>query len=531
MMEMKAPTRERSKPHASAQDRLGGGGNATKRMGNHMRSGPQAAHLQNLQGLAGRHSAVQKVVRFQSSLNRPRSAITQCMAARPVMQLHNASTMLNQGNGQAPLQFTLGEWVASSLRGLGAAGGAYGGYLGGAKAGAALGSYLGPYGAIGGGILGGAVGGLLGYNASGATVSAVQVPMLEKQFRGIREREKPESVGWQAWTDQQTRDLDQIEHQAYTWLNDNRMNPGAKLYMKRVMNLMDGIQGEHGNVINTVHQKDLELWTPDRDDLSITEAAKLQTAWGLLRKGSGNIKTPGGTGGGAADEELRAMHARLLSRPGGRQLLYTLLDQNPLDVKKKKVTINSTPPDMRPDYQKELLHKKRKELKTLTKKMKGMNSKSTEYEEAYSAKRGLYGDIDDLSGGGDAAKARAITGGDAKIGGTGLGSDSRVNVRQGTPDSENLVHDYSGSVLPTPAFIQYGHELIHALHNRNAVDRTAEDYETYKARWQDKEEYQTIVGIGPGALSENLLRKEHGIANRYGYSGTSRFDWERGYKG
>lgn len=418
---------------------------------------------------------------------------------------------------QPPVQlFSLGGLIRGAARTLGFGGGAYAG----AKTGAALGSYLGPMGTVGGGILGGVLGGLAGYSGASALINLEQVPRMEEEFRAIRERQKPVTMSWQAWTDQQTRDLDTLEHQVYEWLNENRMTPGAKPFMIKVMNLQDRIQDEHLNVIDTVHQRDLNLWTPDRDQLSQNEQTNLQTAWNRLRAGNNRIQTPGGTGGGAPDQQLRAMHARLLSRPSGRALLQTLLDMDPNDVKNKTVTINYTAPDNRSAQQKKQVRDMRKRHRVVTRRLKDMPHTHPEYESLHDERRQLLGDIDDIGGGSEAAKAGPTNKNAANIFGSGAGSDARVDVREGTRDSDDLSSDRYGFAIPAPAFIQYGHELIHALHFRNAEDRSAEQIDQYRTtRWTDREEHQTIESLFPGAISENTLRDEHGITNRYGHSG------------
>lgn len=45
--------------------------------------------------------------------------------------------------------------------------------------------------------------------------------------------------------------------------------------------------------------------------------------------------------------------------------------------------------------------------------------------------------------------------------------------------------------------------------------------------WANREEQQTIESLFPGALSENLLRREHGITTRTGHGGITRDEWEQ----
>jgi hypothetical protein len=132
----------------------------------------------------------------------------------------------------------------------------------------------------------------------------------------------------------------------------------------------------------------------------------------------------------------------------------------------------------------------------------------------------LIGDISEKGGDSEAAAARAVNKNAANISGAATGSDAEVQVRRGTRDSDALVRDAAGNPAPAPAFVLYGHELIHALHFRNGEDRSTEDIDRYRTTvWTDREEYQTIAGLNDGGLSENLLRAEHRLTARHGHSG------------
>ncbi|RAP58326.1 hypothetical protein BTJ49_05055 [Oleiagrimonas sp. MCCC 1A03011] len=74
-----------------------------------------------------------------------------------------------------------------------------------------------------------------------------------------------------------------------------------------------------------------------------------------------------------------------------------------------------------------------------------------------------------------------------------------------------------------PAFIGLGHELVHALRNQTgmAVDTNALDHMPKRKLLHTQiEEFETVGLLkAPQGITENSLRKEHGIAPRTEYSG------------
>jgi hypothetical protein len=109
----------------------------------------------------------------------------------------------------------------------------------------------------------------------------------------------------------------------------------------------------------------------------------------------------------------------------------------------------------------------------------------------------------------------------------GLGASSSVNLMSGIKDSEYVNQDAQGRTIPAPAFIVYGHELIHALHNKRGTDSSGVNQAGYRqkplAKWGNKEEHDTIAGAG---ISENALRAEHGLTPRGSHFGIAREDLE-----
>ncbi len=425
-------------------------------------------------------------------------------------------------NRRAPAQFFLTSlWRGVARGGTALAGAAYGAFKG-----AALGSTVGPLGTLGGGILGGVVGGLglgaLGYTASGAAIDLVELREFRQRLRAIREADQGGATA-QDFYDGQTRALDGLEHDLYTWLDENRFNPATRAFAPQMLNVLDAVQAEHVNVISQVHQRNLNLWTPDRGTLTGGEQLRLQTAWNTLRNGTGLIQ--GGAGAGQGPDELRAMHARLLSRGRGRNLLYTLLDMQVGDQRNRAVAVNFTPADMRTRADKARARGLQAELKGVRARLQGLPQADPTWEGLNQRRLDLLGEIDEAGLASDAAAARATDKPNANIFGARGGSDSQVAVRLGTQDSADLSYDRLGRPIPAPAWLQYGHELIHALHFRNAEDRSAENIDAYRGTvWGDREEHHTIASLNlfPGAVSENDLRAEHGITARYGHTGTSR---------
>jgi hypothetical protein len=448
------------------------------------------------------------------ALRAGRSAVSQAPAQRRAA----AGAPLQR---RAPAQFFLTPLWRGVTRGASLlAGAAYGAFQG-----ATYGSAAGPLGAIAGGLAGGLVGGATAYTASGAAIDAVELTEFRRRLRAIRDADRGTATH-QAFYDGQTRDLDALEHDIYTWLDENRLNPATRAFMPSVLNVLDGVQAEHQAVIGEVHQRNLNLWTPDRDQLGGVEQGRLQQAWTALRNGTGLIQ--GGAGAGQGPDELRAMHARLLSRPRGRELLYRLLDMQVGDQRNRAVGINFTPADVRTPQQKARVREYQEELKQVRARLDGMADTHPDYDRLIGRQMYLVGRIDDEGGGSNAASARALDKPNASIYGARGGSASSVSVRLGTRDSQDLAYDRQGRPNVSPAWLQYGHELIHAFHFRNAEDRGAEQFDAYRGTvWGDREEHHTIASLNlfPGAISENDLRAEHGITARYGHTGTSRDEW------
>jgi hypothetical protein len=94
------------------------------------------------------------------------------------------------------------------------------------------------------------------------------------------------------------------------------------------------------------------------------------------------------------------------------------------------------------------------------------------------------------------------------------GSGSVVAVPHNLRDSEGAQEGESIS----PAFLVYGHELIHAQHNKHGINvRTIDDEE--KATVSGTEKSGLLhMRKGVRMTTEEMLRDEHGLPRRGGYT-------------
>lgn len=293
----------------------------------------------------------------------------------------------------------------------------------------------------------------------------------------------------QAFSDRRLRQLDQIEHSVYTWLDQNRAAATGAGHRGTFEGLMDEIQEAHRTHIDYIHDHDLSLWTPDRAGLGAAAAGQLDADWDSLRNRTGNMAitdtSPAFGDGehpahrhGTFHGEMRAIHARLLSRPQGRALMRQLLAGTGAIgaggvAAGNQVSIQPYHPEMG---------------------MPGAEANATHQASAL-ATVGV--------GGGYGAP-------------TGANSASLVGMEAGMRDSANTNPDAMGAAanLASPAFIVYAHEMIHALHNLQGDNRRNISVASYAAGgihhgWSNEEERTTISSaLG---ISENAMRAEHGL--------------------
>ena len=299
---------------------------------------------------------------------------------------------------------------------------------------------------------------------------------------------KPWFFGKQAYADNAMAELDYMEHQAYNYLKVNKSqarNPGTE---KRVIHeLLDDIQEAHTETVEYIHANNLRLYIPDRAGMTQQQSTNLDNNWDAIRNGTGTITIDSlarSYGPGTSNVNLpdfaknnRAMFARIMSRPNGRQLVGELLDNS---------DGNNIPIDIRA-YHPDLVN------------MGVVGAEANPYD--------------------NNALAR-IRGASKKFRRRGTGSGSLVGMQDGLQDSINVNQDASGDDLPSPAFILVAHELIHALHNKQGNNRRNVKSQKYNAGaihhgWTNQEEHTTI-DMGQG-ITENDLREEHNLGRRHGH--------------
>ena len=291
----------------------------------------------------------------------------------------------------------------------------------------------------------------------------------------------------QAFADRQMADLDALEKAIYAWLAPVAGRPARSGVALTAANaLLDDVQVTHRQFVNGyVHANNLELWTAD--PLQPAARTALNLDWNQLRNaapGAGplrvtdqarqNVGAPAQQVAGFTDE-MRAMHARLLSRPDGRQLLHDLL----ASARTPEVSVEP-------------------------------------YNPAYVA---MFG------GGAEASadiRANALaTGGTVAVPVANQGSSTTMAVSAGMRDSEVQNVDSQNRPIAAPAFILYAHELIHAHHNMQGRNRANLQPNLYQAGtpladWENAEEHAAIdTGFEP--ISENSIRAEHQLPARYGH--------------
>jgi len=287
--------------------------------------------------------------------------------------------------------------------------------------------------------------------------------------------------------------------------------------------------------------------------LSAKNRRKLGQAWDELRHGTGLIKTPTGPGTEAIGKDLRAMHARLLAGGQGRSLLYQLLDKQGPPTGHE---VSILPRDPIQPGERARNREARKQVQAIEPKLQrtqdellrimdaeGLNSLRglDEHEWADDENQGRVQKLeaqrkkldDQLvhlrpqANPRDAAEAGPKLGGLGPNSQPGVGSGSDVTLMSGIKDSEYVNQDAQGRYIPAPAFIVYGHELIHALRNKRGTASSGVNAAQYRkkplAKWGNEEEHDTIAGAG---ISENALRAEHGLTQRGSHFGIAREDLE-----
>lgn len=396
------------------------------------------------------------------------------------------------------------------------------------------------------------IGGWLGFGGQSQAEQERARQNAQRQA-AIRRAQQEAAARRQADADRRAKALYEQEHAAYRRLDQIKGGKQHAEERQQLLRQLDGIQSAHSAHIEHVHQNNLKLWTPDRDQLDEAGRRQLDTAWNRLRRGKGLIKTPKGQGTEDINQDLRAMHARLLTGGQGRSLLYQLLDQEGAQTGHQ---VNILPRDPIRPGERQRNRAARRQVDAITPQLQrtqdellrimdeeGLNSlrnadvhawkkggNQARVQQLEAERQKLDAQLVQLrphANPRDAAEAGPEQGGLGPNSQPGVGSGSVVNLMSGIKDSEYLNQDSQGRYIPAPAFIVYGHELIHALHNKRGTNSSGVNRDQYQqkplSKWSDKEEHDTIAGAG---ISENALRAEHGLTPRGSHFGIAREDLE-----
>ncbi|RKH05270.1 hypothetical protein [Corallococcus carmarthensis] len=379
-------------------------------------------------------------------------------------------------------------------------------------------------------------------------------------------------TGQQSWVDARLKALDTAEHLLYRLcdLEQERL-AHSKASRLVLMRLLVEIQEKHIEMVDYVHTKNLKLFTPDRSTLGTAARNQLDADWDALRNGTGAVKLPTGAQYARGNREVRAIHARLLSRPHGRELMRWILRETREDpqwpvtlVLTQAFTPSAT------FRQKVVVNKQRlvatsDELQRLKGEYEGMSQELTRIEEDARQGSEAWGELRKRlaeSSRPYAELSKRREGVDKRVGelevelgwydedghgedyllsepapglaGKGSGRGSRLSLRSGLRDSTQRNYSREQHPIPAPAFIVYGHELIHVLQNRYPT-RMVLQPQPYthghaKHGYSNTTEHETIRALRKHRTAEHLpffenqLRDEHQLTKRKHHTGTSAFE-------
>ncbi|RKH73573.1 hypothetical protein [Corallococcus aberystwythensis] len=379
-------------------------------------------------------------------------------------------------------------------------------------------------------------------------------------------------TGKQAWVDARLKALDAAEHLLYGLFDLERerlarSRPSRLLLMR----LLVEIQEKHIELVDYVHTKNLLLYTPDRATLGTAALNQLDADWNALRNGTGAVTLPTDAASARGNREVRAIHARLLSRPHGRLLMRWILASTPTDAVwpvtlvltqaftpsaqfRQQVAVNR----QRLGEMSGQLRPLEEEYETVGQELSRMEGEARRGSEPWGELRErlkgaskAYADLSAAQGelgrridhirdelpkyeddghGEDYMLTEPAPGIAGKI----VGRGSRLSLRAGLRDSTQ--RNYSGEryPIPAPAFIVYGHELIHVLQHRYPTRMVLEPL-TYphshaKHGYSNTTEHETIRALRKHRTDahlpffENQLREEHQLSKRKHHTGTTAFD-------
>ena len=206
------------------------------------------------------------------------------------------------------------------------------------------------------------------------------------------------------------------------------------------------------------------------------DAAK--QAWGKVKNGSGGLKITETDGAGTAHsgflKKMLTNVAKLMTTPTGRKLIIDVVNAGKTTTVRPKMNLEG-----------------------------GANIGP----EAYPSPDQLP-DVDEDDG--------TIT--------RGKGYSTIIEVDPEVKDDTIMVRGADGKEISNPTFLILGHELIHARHA--ALGEYTKNEAATKPGYRNLEEQRTIAS---GEITENLLRQEHGQAQRVGHKGRdTRFEDNRG---
>lgn len=301
----------------------------------------------------------------------------------------------------------------------------------------------------------------------------------------------------QAATQERLRHLHTIEHQAYRWHSRNRPDFGAQPdpHLRGISTLLQDVQQAHqGQIAHTI-QHGYQPWVPGGQ----AERNQANDLWGRLQNPGvhDNLRvhdtSVAGPQGAAAQNvpgfsnRAHAMHARLLTTQEGRDLLHrAITGPNVIDV--------------RPNHP------------------LAPNQEASADNQPGADALGLANPAQPLE----------------EVN-PGAGANVEVNVPNQMSDVDTAFLDPGwdhqgnpGRYTLAPAFLTYGHELGHAVHNQRGENRHALAGARYgqqqHARWHDAEEEYNIT------REENPLRQSHGLTPRQWHQahpgGLGGADWD-----
>jgi hypothetical protein len=257
--------------------------------------------------------------------------------------------------------------------------------------------------------------------------------------------------------------------------------------------LLREVQDEHQQQVAHTIASGHSLWVPGRDQMTPLQRGQIDHTWNTLTgagpAGAGNRlrvdnTSVAGPGGAPAvvvpgfSDRVHAMHARLMTTPGGRDLIDRAQNApHTIDVRPNHPLAPGAQPSVNVPP----------------------GTEAT----------GLVNPLDRMG----AVTPHALGGADSEIAVPSHMSD----IEYAFQDAGYTAAGAEGRDILAPAFLTYGHELGHATNNQRGELRTQIDAAHYAVAanqgWDNAEEEHTIRHV------ENPLRAEHGLTPRQWHRG------------